>query len=63
MGNNVSEGKPKFAVYAMMIPSVSNLLMDYIFINGSYGMEGLLGQQRFPMGFVSYTCFMVFHVE
>ena len=43
MGNTVirAEGKPKFAMYAMMIPSVSNLVMDYIFINVlGYGMEG-----------------------
>lgn len=43
MGNTVirAEGKPKFAMYAMMIPSVSNLLLDYIFINLlDYGMEG-----------------------
>src|SRR5690606_32936448 len=43
MGNTVirAEGKPKFAMYAMMIPSVSNLVMDYIFINLlGYGMEG-----------------------
>ena len=35
MGNTVirAEGKPKFAMYAMMIPSVTNLLFDYIFIN------------------------------
>ena len=35
MGNTVirAEGKPKFAMYAMMIPSVINLLFDYIFIN------------------------------
>lgn len=35
MGNNVirAEGKPKNAMYAMLLPSVSNLLMDYIFIN------------------------------
>ena len=43
MGNTVirAEGKPKFAMTAMIIPSVSNLLMDYIFINIlDYGMEG-----------------------
>jgi putative MATE family efflux protein len=43
MGNTVirAEGKPKFAMYAMMIPSVSNLLLDYIFINVlGFGMEG-----------------------
>ncbi|WNH13905.1 MATE family efflux transporter [Thalassobellus suaedae] len=43
MGNAVirAEGKPKFGMYAMMIPSVSNLLLDYIFINLlDFGMEG-----------------------
>mgnify|MGYP003663427051 FL=1 len=43
MGNTVirAEGKPKFAMYAMLIPSVSNLLLDYIFINVlDFGMEG-----------------------
>jgi putative MATE family efflux protein len=43
MGNTVirAEGKPKFAMYAMMIPSVTNLLLDYIFINVlDYGMAG-----------------------
>ena len=43
MGNTVirAEGKPKFAMYAMMIPSVTNLLFDYIFINIMYlGMMG-----------------------
>ena len=35
MGNTVirAEGKPKFAMYAMMIPSVSNLVLDVLFIN------------------------------
>lgn len=43
MGNNVirAEGKPKFAMIAMIIPTVGNLLMDYVFINlldlGMYG--------------------------
>lgn len=43
MGNNVirAEGKPKFAMYAMLIPSVGNLLFDYIFINIlGWGMAG-----------------------
>ncbi|WP_250433738.1 MATE family efflux transporter [Hanstruepera flava] len=43
MGNTVirAEGKPKFAMYAMMIPSVGNLLLDYLFINVlDYGMVG-----------------------
>ncbi len=35
MGNNVirAEGKPKFAMIAMIIPSVGNLVLDYILIN------------------------------
>ncbi len=34
MGNNVmrAEGKPKFAMNAMIIPSVANLFMDYLLI-------------------------------
>ncbi|MBU2938139.1 MATE family efflux transporter [Lacinutrix sp. C3R15] len=43
LGNNVirAEGKPKFAMYAMMIPSVGNLVLDYIFIYIlDYGMAG-----------------------
>ncbi len=43
MGNTVirAEGKPKFAMYAMMIPSVGNLLLDYILINVfDFGMHG-----------------------
>ncbi|RZS99176.1 MATE family efflux transporter [Aquimarina brevivitae] len=43
MGNTVirAEGKPKTAMIAMIIPTISNLVMDYIFINildmGMYG--------------------------
>lgn len=43
MGNTVirAEGKPKFAMFAMMIPSVGNLLLDYVFINlFDWGMAG-----------------------
>ena len=43
MGNNVirAEGKPRFAMIAMIIPSVGNLLLDYILINRlDMGMEG-----------------------
>ncbi len=43
MGNTVirAEGKPKFAMYAMMFPSVGNLILDYLFINVfDWGMEG-----------------------
>ncbi len=43
MGNTVirAEGKPKFAMIAMIIPSVGNLLMDYLFIYVfDWGMTG-----------------------
>lgn len=43
MGNNVirAEGKPKFAMIAMIIPSIGNLLLDYIFIYlMDWGMAG-----------------------
>lgn len=43
MGNTVirAEGKPKFAMVAMIIPSVGNLLLDYIFIYVlDWGMHG-----------------------
>lgn len=43
MGNTVirAEGKPKYAMYAMLIPSVGNLILDYVFINLlDYGMAG-----------------------
>ena len=43
MGNNVirAEGNPKFAMYAMLIPSIGNLVFDYLFINVlNIGMAG-----------------------
>jgi len=43
MGNNVirAEGKPKFAMVAMILPAIGNILLDYILINVlGYGMEG-----------------------
>ena len=43
MGNNVirAVGKPKNAMYAMMLPSISNLLLDYILIYiFDFGMYG-----------------------
>lgn len=43
MGNTVirAEGKPKFAMIAMIIPSVTNLFLDYVFINiFDWGMIG-----------------------
>ena len=43
MGNTVirAEGKPRFAMIAMIIPSIGNLLMDYVFIYVfDWGMHG-----------------------
>ena len=43
MGNNTirSEGKPRNAMYAMVLPSISNLILDYVFIyEFGWGMEG-----------------------
>ncbi len=43
MGNAVirAEGKPRFAMVALIIPSVGNLVMDYLFIYVfDWGMEG-----------------------
>lgn len=43
MGNTVirAEGKPKFAMIAMIIPSIGNLVLDYIFIYVlNWGMAG-----------------------
>ncbi len=43
MGNNVirAEGKPTFAMIAMIIPSAGNLILDYLLINVlDWGMEG-----------------------
>ncbi|MCF4100522.1 MATE family efflux transporter [Gillisia sp. M10.2A] len=54
MGNNVirAEGKPKFSMIAMIIPSVGNLLLDYIFINVmDMGMEGAAWATT-----ISYMC-------
>lgn len=43
MGNSVirAEGKPKFSMIAMIIPSIANLILDYVFINiFDWGMMG-----------------------
>lgn len=43
MGNNVirAEGKPKFAMYAMMLPAIGNIFMDWLLIQVfDFGMEG-----------------------
>ncbi|MFV0565852.1 MAG: MATE family efflux transporter [Flavobacteriaceae bacterium] len=54
MGNTVirAEGKPKFAMYAMMIPSISNLILDYVLINLlDYGMAGAAWATTASYGF------------
>jgi putative MATE family efflux protein len=43
MGNNVirAEGKPKFAMYAMLLPAIGNIFMDYLLIKVfDMGMAG-----------------------
>ena len=43
MGNSVirAEGKPKFAMYALMIPSIGNIVLDIVFIKYlNMGMTG-----------------------
>jgi putative MATE family efflux protein len=43
MGNSVirAEGKPKFAMYALMIPSIGNIVLDVVFIKFlNMGMAG-----------------------
>lgn len=57
MGNNVirAEGKPKFAMIAMIIPSVGNLILDYILINLlDMGMAGAAWATTISYGF----CFL-----
>ena len=54
MGNTVirAEGKPKFAMYAMMIPSITNLVLDYILIKVfDFGMYGASWATS-----ISYVC-------
>ena len=58
MGNNVirAEGKPKFAMYAMMLPAIGNIIMDYILINVfDLGMQGAAWAT-----FISYAICFVF---
>lgn len=61
MGNTVirAEGKPKMAMIAMIIPSVGNLLMDYVFIYvmdmGMYGAAwATTGSYVLCFGFILY---------
>tara|TARA_B110000285_G_scaffold230203_1_gene296353 strand:- start:18519 stop:19862 length:1344 start_codon:yes stop_codon:yes gene_type:complete len=64
MSNNTirAEGKPKNAMYAMLIPSVSNLLLDYIFIKiFGWGMMGAAWATTLSYGFcASYIVYFFF---
>ena len=64
MSNNTirAEGKPKNAMYAMMIPSVTNLLLDYIFIKVfGWGMMGAAWATTISYGFcASYIAYFFF---
>ena len=63
MGNTVirAEGKPKFAMYAMMIPSISNLILDVILIKFlDLGMTGAAWATTFSYAFCFAFVFWFF---
>ncbi len=63
MGNTVirAEGKPKFAMYAMMIPSVSNLILDIFLIKFlDLGMTGAAWATTFSYAFCFAFVFWFF---
>ena len=64
MGNNVirAEGKPKYAMYAMMLPAVGNIGMDYLLINVlGMGMEGAAWATFISYGICfSFICLFLF---
>ena len=63
MGNNVirAEGKPNYAMYAMMLPSVSNLILDYVFIYVlDYGMTGAAWATTLSYGVCALYIFYFF---
>lgn len=62
MGNTVIRaiGKPKIAMYAMLFPSVGNLILDYLFINVlDYGMAGAAwaSSGSYVLSFIFILCF------
>lgn len=64
MGNNVirAEGKPKFAMYAMMLPAIGNIFMDYILINVfDFGMYGA-AWATFISYFICFTFIVWFFI-
>jgi len=68
MGNTVirAEGKPKFAMIAMIIPSVTNLFLDYLLINvfdlGMIG-AGWATTISYVFCFISIAYFFIFKSE
>ena len=64
MGNSVirAEGKPKFAMYALMIPSVGNIVLDIIFIKYlNMGMAGAAWATTgsYVLCFIFIFCFLL----
>ena len=63
MSNTVirAEGKPKNAMYAMLLPSVSNLLLDYVFIKiVDLGMSGAAWATTLSYGVCALYIFYFF---
>ena len=53
-------GKPKNAMYAMMLPSISNLILDYVLIYVfDFGMHGAAWATTCPMVFVPLHSFLL----
>ncbi len=66
MGNNVirAEGKPKFAMYAMILPAIMNILMDYLLIKVfDFGMAGAAWATFISYGFCFVFIFWFFVVK
>ena len=59
MGNTVirSEGQPKYAMYAMVIPSITNLIFDIILIR--YFDLGMLGAAWATTGSYAFCLFLL----
>ena len=64
MANNTirAEGKPKNAMYAMLLPSISNLTLDYVFIKiFDWGMTGAAWATTISYGVCACTlCIFLF---
>jgi len=61
MGNTTirAEGKPKFAMYAMMVPAFFNLILDFVFIKYfNWGMWG--AGLATTLSFLSSGCYILY---